>query len=215
MVARQAGRQDGGGGWVAKVNEGSVRGEAKGNVINVQHCKEVEGKINLRTLLSSSPTLRSHLYRLLYGLHLDCHHGQDLHADAIELVKAAPCAGLGQPFVNVAARFVVHLLRTVEDINHYAQCSSQVLGCFRFPGAGWTGGRASHYQMQRLQPGRSNSAPVKYVSVGGLVCVCVLVHANCKRHLFSTNELFNFNTSENAIKSTPNANKLRIQRNLH
>lgn len=151
MVARQAAAGEGGG--VGVGDEGSVRVAAKGNVINVQHGKEVEGKINLRTLLSSSPTLRSHLYRLLYGLHLDCHHGQDLHADAIELVKAAPCAGLGQPFVNVAARFVVHLLRTVEDINHYAQRSSQVFGRFRFPSASRASGRASHHQMQRLQEG--------------------------------------------------------------
>lgn len=93
----------------------------------------------------------SYLYRLLYGLHLDGHHGEDLHADAIELVKAAPGTRLRQSLVNVAARFVVHLLRTVEDINHYAQGASQVLGGLRFARASGSGGCTRQPQSQRLR----------------------------------------------------------------
>jgi len=93
----------------------------------------------------------AYLYRLLYGLHLNGHHGEDLHADAIELVKAAPGTRLGESFVNVATRFVVHLLRAVEDINHYAQGASEVLGGLRFPSSRGTSGCPGQPQSQRLR----------------------------------------------------------------
>lgn len=52
---------------------------------------------------------------------------------------------------------VVHLLRAVEDVDHDAEGSAQVLGGLGLPGAGRTGWGSTHNEMQRLR--QSDVAP--------------------------------------------------------
>ena len=52
-------------------------------------------KMNFRLFVADS---------VLDGLDLDSDHGQNLHADSVEFVKAAPSTGLCKTFVDVANR---------------------------------------------------------------------------------------------------------------
>lgn len=40
----------------------------------------------------------------MYGFDLHCHNWQNIHCDPVELVKAAPCARLGEALVDVSDR---------------------------------------------------------------------------------------------------------------
>ena len=55
-------------------------------------------------------------------------HRQHCNRNTVELVKAAPGAGLGQTLVDLAHGLVIHLVRAVEHIALHSQSSGQILG---------------------------------------------------------------------------------------
>ena len=84
---------------------------------------------------------------------LDSDDRENLDGDPVELVKAAPCPGLGEALEDVAARLVVHLLGTVEDVDHDPDCSSKILRRLCFARSSRSLGCASHDQVQALGQG--------------------------------------------------------------
>ncbi|RNA11509.1 hypothetical protein BpHYR1_000026 [Brachionus plicatilis] len=70
--------------------------------------------------------------------------------DAIELVKAAPCARLGKALVDAAQAPEVHLVRAVEHDHILTETSAHVLGGLGLAGAGGSGGRAAHRHVDGL-----------------------------------------------------------------
>ena len=90
---------------------------------------------------------------VLYRLDLHSHHRQNLHRDAIELVKAPPGSRLCQPLVDVADGLVIHLLRAVEDVYHDPQSTAEVLCCLRLPRTCRSGWSATHDEMEGLSQG--------------------------------------------------------------
>ena len=58
--------------------------------------------------------LQLHNYSLLDAEHLLRYHRQHLQLDAVELIKAGPSTGLGQPFEELPHGLVVQAIRAVE-----------------------------------------------------------------------------------------------------
>ena len=81
---------------------------------------------------------------------LDSDDRENLDGDPVELVKAAPCPGLGEALEDVAARLVVHLLGTVEDVDHDPNRSSKVLRRLCLACSSWSLGSPTHDEMQGL-----------------------------------------------------------------
>ena len=83
---------------------------------------------------------------------------QDGQFDTIELVEAAPRSRLGQSFVNASQTAKVHLVRTVEDDDVFAQRFAHVFCCFRLARAGRPARTAAHTHVQGL--GQSDVATI-------------------------------------------------------
>jgi len=52
------------------------------------------------------------------------------NSNSIEFIKATPCSSLSKPFVNVSNGPVIHLLRTIENINHHSKSPSEIFSSF-------------------------------------------------------------------------------------
>jgi len=70
-----------------------------------------------------------------HSLDLRGNHGQNLHWDAVELVKATPRACLAESLEDVGQRLVVHLVAAVEHVARQSQCARQILGRLRLASA--------------------------------------------------------------------------------
>ena len=97
-------------------------------------------------------------YSVQHRLVLRGAHGEDSNGDAVELVEAAPRAGLRQTLVNAAHDVVVHLVRAVEDVHRDAKCARQVLDCLGLARARGPGGGTS--EAQPLSLSQRDVAPV-------------------------------------------------------
>mmetsp|Transcript_33252 Transcript_33252/g.87955 ORF Transcript_33252/g.87955 Transcript_33252/m.87955 type:complete len:1619 (-) Transcript_33252:4415-9271(-) len=87
------------------------------------------------------------------------HHREHLDGDAVELVEAAPGAGLGDAHEDLSHRRVRHLVAAVEDHDLEPQGAGEVLGGLRLAGARGAGRGAAQHQPQRLRQG--DVAPVR------------------------------------------------------
>ena len=68
---------------------------------------------------------------ILDALHLDGDNTENLNGDPVELVKAAPGSSLREALEDVATRLVVHLLRTVEHVDHDADGPGTIITYYR------------------------------------------------------------------------------------
>lgn len=87
-------------------------------------------------------------------VHLGGHNGQDLEVDAVELVKAAPRAGLHEAREQLPQHLVIDAFRAVEHDALLAQRFAQILHGFGFAGPGGAGGATAQIQMQRARQGQ-------------------------------------------------------------
>eukprot|EP00951_Prasinocladus_malaysianus_P030099 scaffold281563_cov46-Prasinocladus_malaysianus.AAC.1 len=113
------------------------------------HDSVFEGDLRVlkdKALLPSSQGIQHSL--VLRGAHRQ--HG---NRDAIELIKAAPRAGLGQALIDLAHGLVVHLVAAVEDIALHAQGARQVLGGLSLARTGRSGRGATQHQALGLGEG--------------------------------------------------------------
>merc|ERR1712155_233750 len=65
-------------------------------------------------------------YCILNAFHLNSNDRKNLHSDSVKLIKTSPGSGLCKTFENIATRFVIHLLRTIENIHHHSNSSSKI-----------------------------------------------------------------------------------------
>ena len=102
-------------------------------------------------LLTYGENIMNYMNTTLLNLHSN--DREDFHCDPIELIEATPGTSLGKTHEDIPARLVVHLLATVEHIDHDADCSAQVLRRLSLASTSRTLRRPAHHQMQGLREG--------------------------------------------------------------
>ena len=94
-------------------------------------------------------------------LNLHSNDREDFHCDPIELIEATPGTSLSQAHEDVPTRLVVHLLATVEHIDHDADGPAKILGRLSLTRASGALRRPAHHQMQGLCEGDVAPGQVK------------------------------------------------------